>query len=176
MPPKKEEPAAKPQFPAPGEDFGSTESVVRAVHALTTVIAAENGKKKVWVERNPTMFVTAMMAIFAVLSFAGQGYFQKQVGQYIDPVIERTDERMRQVEAKAAVDRHENDDVHMLLRQNDADLAVYMLEGDRYDRHLLERVAKKLRVKPEDRPEALDEAEDRVRTVRDSARVGSAKE
>jgi hypothetical protein len=148
-------------------------SVIEAVHALTTVLAAENGKKKIWVEKNPTIFVTLVLGVFAVFSFAGQGYFQKQVAAVLDPVIERTEGKVGAIEAAAATDRDTNNDAHMQLRQNDADLAVYMLEGDRYDRQLLELVAKKLRVKPEKRPPALGEAEERVRAVRDAPRLGS---
>jgi hypothetical protein len=144
--------------------------ILLALTGLTKAIE-ESGQKRSWLERNQALTIAIVGAIFVVFQFAGQHYFQASVGQYIDPRLRKTEERLEAVEGKAESNRISNNVDHLTLRQNDADLAVYVLSTERHDRRLLERVARKLRVELEDHPETLSEAEDRVKAVRDGARA-----
>lgn len=143
-----------------------------AVNTLQAALKTANGQKKNWIEKNPTLSVAILGAVFAAFQVVGQSYFQANVGKYIEPAMAETKGKLGALEQSFRDEKQATRAVQKTLIQHDADLAIYMLEGDRYDRALLEKVAKKLKVGREERPGELSEAEERVKDVRDGARLG----
>jgi hypothetical protein len=147
------------------------EQATRAIEGLATVLANDATRKRSWLERYPTWGVFLAGVVIVLTQFVAQRYLQDNVTKAMEPIQKATNKKIQTFEQDAAKAQTNNATEHLMLRQNGADLATYMIEGDRYDRAMLESVAGKLRVKPKKRPDALDEAEKRVRQVRDRARV-----
>lgn len=147
------------------------EQTTRAIEGLTDVLSDNIARKRSWFERYPTWGVFLAGVVIVLTQFVAQRYLQDNVTKAMEPIQKATNEKIQIFEHEASKAQTINATEHLMLRQNDADLATYMIEGDRYDRAMLESVAGKLRVKPKKRPAALNEAEKRVLDVRDRARI-----
>lgn len=141
---------------------GDTAAEVTGADLRRVVAAFENTTNGSWLARHQTWTIALVGVVVGAVSWGVNRWTREQVLEVQAPIDAKQDAAiLKETEERKAVTD--------VLQQNDEDFAEYAEEADRYERAVLDGVAKKLEVDQPSRAE-LNRATKRLRGIKDRRR------
>jgi hypothetical protein len=142
------------------------------VRRISDALEAANGRRPSWLSRHQAVTVAVVGAVIGAVSWAVGQWGRDAILEVQAPIDAAQDERARSIAADLDVEVEQREADSARLRQNDIDLVDYLRESDRYDRAMLERIAKKVRVRDDELPDRkqLERAGERLDAIKERGR------